>query len=99
VSLVISRFFSRSGSSQVVSAYLHSIAYSLIWLGGLRISPLWAGITVIFMVERVVTVRRRGTLQMAIAATIVVEMVVDVFLQIVQARASWQAAWRKGRKW
>ncbi|GAA3930041.1 hypothetical protein GCM10023085_09250 [Actinomadura viridis] len=83
----------------VITAYLLSLAYSVIWLGGIQISPLWAGITVIFMLERVVTVRRRGTLQMALAGTIVVEMVFDVFLQIVQARAFWQAAWRKERKW
>jgi hypothetical protein len=36
---------------------------------------------------------------MALAGAIVVEMVFDVFLQIVQARAFWQAAWRKERKW
>ncbi len=50
------------------------------------------------MVERVVTVRQRGKVQMALAA-IVVEMVFDVFLQLVQARAFWQAAWRKESKW
>ncbi|MEU8796116.1 glycosyltransferase family 2 protein [Spirillospora sp. NPDC048819] len=83
----------------VITAYLSSIAYSAIWLGGIQISPIWAAITVIFMVERVVTVRRRGTVQMALAATIVVEMIFDVFLQLVQARAFWQAAWRKERKW
>ncbi|WP_207929289.1 glycosyltransferase family 2 protein, partial [Actinomadura sp. 6K520] len=83
----------------VITAYLSSIAYSAIWLGGITISPIWAAITVIFMVERVVTVRRRGALQMALAGTIVVEMIFDVFLQFVQARAFWQAAWRKERKW
>ncbi|MBA9003311.1 glycosyltransferase [Thermomonospora cellulosilytica] len=83
----------------VIAAYLLSLACSVIWLGGIRISPLWGAVTVIFMVERVVTVRRRGRLQMAIAAVIVVEMVFDVFLQIVQARAFWEAAWRKERKW
>ncbi|NKZ02578.1 glycosyltransferase family 2 protein [Actinomadura latina] len=83
----------------VITAYLSSLVYSAIWLGGIQISPIWAAVTVIFMVERVVTVRQRGGLQMAIAATIVVEMVFDVFLQIVQARAFWQAAWRKERKW
>ncbi|WUI00267.1 glycosyltransferase family 2 protein [Spirillospora sp. NBC_00431] len=83
----------------VITAYLSSLVYSAIWLGGIRISPLWAGVTIIFMVERVVTVRRRGPVQMALAGTIVVEMIFDVFLQIVQARAFWQAAWRKERKW
>ncbi|WP_301173960.1 glycosyltransferase [Actinomadura geliboluensis] len=83
----------------VITAYLSSLAYSAIWLGGIQISPIWAGVTVIFMVERVVTVRQRGKVQMALAGTIVVEMIFDVFLQIVQARAFWQAAWRKERKW
>ncbi|MEV4671211.1 glycosyltransferase family 2 protein [Actinomadura sp. NPDC049382] len=83
----------------VITAYLSSLAYSAIWLGGIQISPIWAGVTVIFMVERVVTVRQRGKVQMALASTIVVEMIFDVFLQIVQARAFWQAAWRKERKW
>lgn len=83
----------------MITAYLSSLVYSAIWLGGITISPIWAAVTVIFMVERVVTVRQRGKFQMALAATIVVEMVFDVFLQIVQARAFWQAAWRKERKW
>ncbi|MFC4052996.1 glycosyltransferase family 2 protein [Actinomadura syzygii] len=83
----------------VITAYLSSIAFSAIWLGGIKLSPIWAAVTVIFMVERVVTVRLRGPIQMALAATIVVEMVFDVFLQFVQARAFWQAAWRKERKW
>ncbi|WP_084262632.1 glycosyltransferase [Actinomadura formosensis] len=83
----------------VIVAYLSSLAYSAIWLGGIKISPVWAAVTLIFMLERVVTVRQRGKLQMALAGTIVVEMIFDVFLQIVQARAFWQAAWRKERKW
>ncbi|WP_207933981.1 glycosyltransferase family 2 protein [Actinomadura sp. KC06] len=83
----------------VITAYLSSLVYSAIWLGGIQISPLWGAVTVIFMVERVVTVRQRGPVQMALAGTIVVEMIFDVFLQIVQARAFWQAAWRKERKW
>ncbi|WP_231329159.1 glycosyltransferase [Actinomadura graeca] len=83
----------------VITAYLASLAYSVIWLGGINLIPLWAVITVIFMVERVVSVRQRGAVQMALASTIVVEMTFDVFLQMVQARAFWQAIWRKERKW
>ncbi|WP_218004870.1 glycosyltransferase [Actinomadura macra] len=83
----------------VITAYLASLAYSAIWLGGVKLIPLWAGVTVIFMIERVVSVRQRGALQMALASTIVVEMTFDVFLQMVQAHAFWQAAWRKERKW
>lgn len=83
----------------VIFIYLVSLGISVFWLGGVQISPLWTGITVIFMIERVVTVRQRGPAQMTIAATIVIEMFFDVFLQIVQAKAFWEAAWRKERKW
>lgn len=83
----------------VTFTYLGTLAYSLIWLGGVRISPVWTAVTLIFVTERVVTVRSRGLAQMAIAAFLPVEMVFDVFLQIVQAKAFWEAAWRKERRW
>jgi cellulose synthase/poly-beta-1,6-N-acetylglucosamine synthase-like glycosyltransferase len=83
----------------VTFTYLATIAYSLIRFGGLRLSPLWTAVTAVFITERVVTVRRRGPAQMAIAALLVVEMLFDVFLQLVQAKAFWEAAWRKERKW
>jgi cellulose synthase/poly-beta-1,6-N-acetylglucosamine synthase-like glycosyltransferase len=83
----------------VTFTYLATVAYSLVWLGGIRLSPLWTAITAIFIVERVVTVRSRGAAQMAIASVLIVEMIFDVFLQIVQAKAFWDAAWRKERKW
>jgi cellulose synthase/poly-beta-1,6-N-acetylglucosamine synthase-like glycosyltransferase len=83
----------------VTLTYLVTIMYSLVWLGGIRLSPLWTTVTVIFIIERVVTVRSRGRAQMAIASVLVVEMIFDVFLQVVQAKAFWEAAWRKERKW
>ncbi|HEX2317096.1 MAG TPA: glycosyltransferase family 2 protein, partial [Thermomonospora sp.] len=83
----------------VIATYLLSVAASLIWLGGIRLSPIWGAVTVIFMVERVVTVRQRGAAQMLVASTILIEMIFDVYLQAVQARAFWEAAWRKERKW
>ena len=36
---------------------------------------------------------------MAIAATIWIEMVFDVFLQVAQAKAFWEALLNKERKW
>jgi cellulose synthase/poly-beta-1,6-N-acetylglucosamine synthase-like glycosyltransferase len=83
----------------VTFTYLATVAYSFIWLGGIRLSPVWTAVTAIFIIERVVTVRSRGLVQMAIAAVLVVEMIFDVFLQMVQAKAFWEAAWRKERKW
>ncbi|WP_225993604.1 glycosyltransferase [Actinomadura rudentiformis] len=82
----------------VIFTYLVTLAISLA-IGGLRLNPVWIGVTVIFMVERIVSVRRRGPLQMAIAATIWIEMIFDVFLQIAQAKAFWEALFNKERKW
>ncbi|MFF4774820.1 glycosyltransferase [Microtetraspora fusca] len=83
----------------VIFAYLGATTWSIVVAGGLVIHPLWLAITVIFMIERVVTVSSRGPKQMAIASLLFVEMVFDVFLQIAQAKAFWDAAWRRERKW
>ncbi|MFI0450252.1 glycosyltransferase [Actinomadura sp. 6N118] len=82
----------------VIFAYLTTLAISLA-IGGVRLNPVWIGVTVIFMAERIVSVRRRGPLQMAIAATIWIEMIFDVFLQVAQAKAFWEALLKKERKW
>lgn len=55
--------------------------------------------TGIFVVERVVTVRARGPVQMALAATLLVEMGFDIFLQAVHLRAIWDALMNNERKW
>ncbi|MCW2865291.1 MAG: glycosyl transferase domain, group 2 family protein [Actinoallomurus sp.] len=83
----------------VTFTYLATVAYSFVWLGGIRLSPIWTAITAIFIIERVVTVRSRGVAQMAIASVLIVEMIFDVFLQIVQAKAFWDTVWHKERKW
>ncbi|MGI5492032.1 glycosyltransferase family 2 protein [Microtetraspora malaysiensis] len=82
----------------VIFAYLAATTWSIV-AGGLVIHPLWLAITVIFVIERIVTVSSRGPKQMAIAGLLFVEMVFDVFLQIAQAKAFWDAAWRRERKW
>ncbi|WP_211360115.1 glycosyltransferase family 2 protein [Actinocorallia herbida] len=82
----------------VIMTYLATLAYSAV-VGEFHFHPLWLGVTVIFMVERIVSVRQRGAVQMAIAATIWIEMIFDVFLQVAQAKAFWEAAIGKERKW
>ncbi|MCD0452715.1 glycosyltransferase family 2 protein [Actinocorallia sp. API 0066] len=82
----------------VIMTYLVTLAYAVA-VGEFHLHPLWLGVTVVFMVERVVSVRQRGPVQMAIAATIWIEMVFDVFLQVAQAKAFWEAALSKERKW
>jgi cellulose synthase/poly-beta-1,6-N-acetylglucosamine synthase-like glycosyltransferase len=83
----------------VILAYLGSLAWGLLLGGGITLQPLWLAVTAIFAMERVVTVRSRGAAQMLLAGTIVVEMLYDVFLQLVQARAFLHAATGAAREW
>lgn len=77
--------------------YLASLVYGV--YAGMHLHLFWLAVTGIFAIERVVTVRSRGPRQMLLGATVVVEMVFDVFLQLVQARAFLHTALRTERKW
>lgn len=60
---------------------------------------LWIGVTLIYVLERAITVAKRGRKQMALAASLVVEMPYDIVLQtvhlyaiatsIIRTRTSW----------
>jgi cellulose synthase/poly-beta-1,6-N-acetylglucosamine synthase-like glycosyltransferase len=82
----------------VTVVYLSTLGYSLAD-GGIHLHPIWLAITALFMAERVVTVRDRGLLQMAVASVIFVEMSFDIFLQAAQLRAFWQTVRRAERNW
>jgi cellulose synthase/poly-beta-1,6-N-acetylglucosamine synthase-like glycosyltransferase len=82
----------------VTFVYLLSLLVDAL-VGGVTLAPLWLAVTLIFVVERVVTVRARGPAQMMLAALLVVEMLYDVFLQAVQARAFADAALHRERTW
>ena len=58
----------------VTLAYLSTLGWSLAVDGSIDPRPLWLAVTGIFVVERVVTVRARGPVQMVLAATLLVEM-------------------------
>ena len=66
---------------------------------GITFQPVWVAVTGVFMVERIVSVRRRGVKQMALASLLIVEMTFDIFLQAVQARAFWQALRGSATAW
>ncbi|GAA3514521.1 glycosyltransferase [Actinocatenispora rupis] len=83
----------------VAAAYLGSLAYALVLHGAIHLSPLWTVVTAVFALERAVSVRRRGPAMMALGATVVVEMVFDVFLQAAQTCAFVQTAVRAERRW
>lgn len=77
--------------------YLTTFAFALIV--GLHIRPLWVGVTAVFALHQVVTVRSRGWRAMLVGALIYPEMMYDVFLQAVQGRAFLQAIRRTERGW
>jgi cellulose synthase/poly-beta-1,6-N-acetylglucosamine synthase-like glycosyltransferase len=81
------------------AAYLASLVLSLALDGSVHVHPLWLAVTAIFVIERIVTVRSRGPVQMLLAAVLVVEMTFDVFLQLVHTRAIWDTLARKERNW
>ena len=79
--------------------YFLSLGFSLAVYGTFHVQPLWLAVTGIFIAERIVTVRARGPLQMALAATLLVEMTFDVFLQGVHVKAIWDTALNNERSW
>jgi cellulose synthase/poly-beta-1,6-N-acetylglucosamine synthase-like glycosyltransferase len=78
-------------------AYVSSLAFAFVV--GWHIQPFWLAVSLVFVLERVVTVRRRGWLQMLVAAPLVIEMVYDLFLQVVQAQAFCQVVLRREKRW
>jgi poly-beta-1,6-N-acetyl-D-glucosamine synthase len=81
----------------VTALYLGTLAYGL--SVGWQLKPFWLAVSLVFIVERVVTVRSRGWRQMLLAAPLVVEMIYDLFLQAVQAIAFAQTFLRLEKKW
>ncbi len=74
---------------------------TLIWAiasGSLVLYPFWAAITLIFVIERVVTVQYRGWRFMALAATMY-ELSLDLFLQACHAKAYFDSLFRTKRNW
>jgi cellulose synthase/poly-beta-1,6-N-acetylglucosamine synthase-like glycosyltransferase len=83
----------------VSAAYLLTLLWSAAVNRSIQLHPIWLAVTLIFMAERVVTVRERGKVQMLLAATLVVEMSFDFFLQAVQARAFWDTVKKSEKNW
>jgi cellulose synthase/poly-beta-1,6-N-acetylglucosamine synthase-like glycosyltransferase len=83
----------------VTAAYMLSFAWSVAVDHTVSLRPVWMAVTGIFVLERVVTVRSRGRVQMALAAVLVVEMAFDIFLQGVHAKAVWDALTNTERRW
>jgi cellulose synthase/poly-beta-1,6-N-acetylglucosamine synthase-like glycosyltransferase len=83
----------------VIFLYLSTLFWALALQHSLQLYPIWIAVTVIFMVERAVSVRRRGWRMSLLATTLIVEMPFDVFLQTVHLKAYWQAMFKAERSW
>ncbi|MDT4894101.1 MAG: hypothetical protein QOE97_3136 [Pseudonocardiales bacterium] len=83
----------------VTAVYLATIVYSLAFAATVHVQPVWAAVTLIFMIERVVSVRERGKWQMLLASVLVFEMAFDFFLQAAQAKAFWDTITHRERNW
>jgi len=79
-------------------AYLGSIVYALVIDRELLIHPFWMGVTAVFVLERILTVRYRGWRYMALAATMY-ELAADLFLQAVHAKAYLDIALNRKKAW
>jgi biofilm PGA synthesis N-glycosyltransferase PgaC len=82
----------------VTLAYFSTVAVALGTGAGLHIQPFWLAVTGVFVIERVVTVRLRGWKYMLAAATMY-ELVIDLFLQVVHAKAYLDAALNNKKAW
>ena len=82
----------------VTLLYLGSLAVSLVASGAVRVEPFWLAVTGVFVLERVVTIRDRGWRHMVAAATMY-ELLYDIFLQLVHAKAYLDSALRRERRW
>jgi cellulose synthase/poly-beta-1,6-N-acetylglucosamine synthase-like glycosyltransferase len=82
----------------ITALYFGTIAFALATGNGLHIHPFWLAVTGVFVIERVVTVRYRGWKYMLAAATMY-EMVIDLFLQAVHAKAYSDALFNKKKVW
>jgi cellulose synthase/poly-beta-1,6-N-acetylglucosamine synthase-like glycosyltransferase len=83
----------------VTFLYLSTLFWAIVVQHSLQLYPIWIAVTVAFMVERAVSVRRRGWRMSLLATTLVVEMPFDLFLQAVHLKAYWQAMLRAERSW
>jgi cellulose synthase/poly-beta-1,6-N-acetylglucosamine synthase-like glycosyltransferase len=82
----------------VTFLYLGSLTWTLAVNGQLHLQPFWLAVSALFVVERVVTLRDRGWAHM-LAAACMYELLYDVFLQLVHAKAYTDAALRRERRW
>jgi len=83
----------------VVATYLATLLWSFLAVHDLHIQPLWIAVCCVFVVERALTVKKRGWKQVIVASLLVVEMPFELFLQVVHLQAWWQVLLRTEPAW
>ena len=80
--------------------YLSTLAAALLAGPGLHVKEIWLWVTLVYMIERTITVWRRGWEARVMAFLLLPEMIFDITLQLVQLRAitSWVMR-RKQKDW
>ena len=83
----------------VTFLYLSTLFWAITVQHTLQLYPIWIAITLVFVTERAISVRRRGWRASLLATLLIIEMPFDLFLQVVHLRAYWQALSNTERKW
>lgn len=81
----------------VTAMYLGSLVWSA-FSGGIHIEPFWLAVTVVFCLERIITLHDRGWLR-AIVSGLMYEIPYDLFLQATHAKAYVDAVSNKKKVW
>lgn len=83
----------------VTMIYLATVGWAIA-TNNIHFYWIWAVVTVVYAVERFVTVvKRRGVLQGLVGASILIEMPYDIFLQLVQLKAILASSFRTSARW
>jgi len=83
----------------IMATVIYVLSMMISPLIGVRFQPLWLGITVLYALERAITVRERGWRVALLSATVLFEWAYDMFLQAVHVRALAGAVFRTRREW
>lgn len=82
----------------VTFIYLFSLGAAFVANGSIHMNLFWSLITVVFVVERVVTVRDRGWKHMLLATTMF-EVLYDLYMQSIHAKAYFDVLLSRKRSW
>ncbi|PRY49358.1 cellulose synthase/poly-beta-1,6-N-acetylglucosamine synthase-like glycosyltransferase [Geodermatophilus tzadiensis] len=80
-------------------AYLVLTVLLLARDGGLHVDPFWGAVGLVFLAERLVTVRRGGRRALLLALPLVVELAYDLFVQAVFVRSLLDVLRRREATW